>query len=217
MVATVVTPSRRLADAARNAPPVSVEAAARLLGVVAEHRDRAPFVSRVLNALARLTDVRDEQPFEDASSDFATLLRMLSRPEALDELRAKDALAPARLHGLKVRERILSAEGGACSGAEMAATLGISRQAIDKRRRRGTLIGMSLGRRGYAYPSWQIGLDGLETVLAELRGYDAWTLAAFMLTPNPWLDGESPLAGLRRGDQDRVADAARMYGEHVAA
>jgi cephalosporin hydroxylase len=60
-------------------------------------------------------------------------------------------------------------------------------------------------------------IDGLEAVLAELRVFDPWTQAAFMLTPNTWLDDETPLDELRRGRATRVREAASVYGEHVAA
>jgi hypothetical protein len=38
-----------------------------------------------------------------------------------------------------------------------------------------------------------------------------------MLSANPWLNGETPLATLRRGEFDEVLNAARLYGEQSAA
>ena len=74
-----------------------------------------------------------------------------------------------------------------------------------------------MGRRGNAYPVWQIGLPGLEEVLTELRDRDPWTQAAYMLAPNRWFDGETPLHALRVGKRNAVLAAARLYGEQVAA
>lgn len=213
--------TKRLNAVARKAPPNTVDAAARLLEVATKHRERASFVAHVLNAVAGVTDVADERALANPlseSSDYATLIQLLlNRPEILGALRQTDPLAPARLRGLLVRERLLAAEGGACSAGELARVLGITRQAVDKRRKNGTLIGLTLGKRGYAYPVWQISLQGLEAVLAELRGYDPWAQVAFMLNTNIWLDGETPLTALRRGDLDRVLEAARALGEQVSA
>jgi hypothetical protein len=105
-------------------------------------------------------------------------------------------------------------------GAEVAKLLGLSRQAVDKRRRAGRLLGLSIGRRGFLYPTWQFTesgvLPGLEEVLEDLSDHDSWMQLVFMLTPDAWLDEETPLAELRRGNLDRVRIAAQMLGEHGA-
>jgi hypothetical protein len=175
------------------------------------------FLSRVLEALTHLATSPDAPLPAETESTYDALVRMLERPEVLAELQPRDPLAPARLRGLRLQQEILAAEGGTCSAQSLAGALGITRQAVDKRRKRGALIGLNLGRRGYAYPVWQIGLTGLEDVLAELQDLDPWTQAAYMLAPNRWLDGESPLHALRARKRDAVMAAARMYGEQVAA
>jgi hypothetical protein len=204
-------------EVAPTASPRTLAAATSLLDVAQEQPELDAFLSRVLDALTRLASAPDAQSLAGTASTYDALVRMLERPEVLAELQPRDPLAPARLRGLRLQQEILSAEGGACSAQALADALGITRQAIDKRRKRGALIGLSLGRRGYAYPVWQIGLTGLEGVLAELLDLDPWTQAAFMLAPNRWLDGESPLHALRAGKRDAVLSTARMYGEQVAA
>jgi hypothetical protein len=166
----------------------------------------------------------DERALGDAAgapSDYAVLLRALEQPEALAVLRQQDLLAPARLRGLREREKLLQAEGGTVGVDEAAALLGISRQAVDKRRRAGKLIGLTLGRRGYVYPVWQFSqggtLPGLEEVLTELRGHDPWMQTIFLLSENTRLSGLVPLHELRHGHVDEVRRAARMLGEHGAA
>jgi hypothetical protein len=153
---------------------------------------------------------------ESDHSDYAALMEVLEQPEFLGRLREVDPLAPARLRGFRMRGRLLDAEGGTRSATELAQMLRVTRQAVDKRRRKGTLIGLDLGRRGYAYPVWQAGLHGLGDVLGELQGYDPWTQVAFMLAPNAWLDGETPLTVLREREVERVLGAARNYGEQIA-
>ena len=54
-------------------------------------------------------------------------------------------------------------------------------------------------------------------MLTELRDRDPWTQAAYMLAPNRWFDGETPLHALRVGKRNAVLAAARLYGEQVAA
>ncbi len=209
--------TKRLSEAANGAPPRVVAAATSLLNAASERKELDPFFAQVLEALARLADAADTCSLVAADSTYDALVRMLDRPEVLAELRPRDPLAPARLRGLRLQQEILAAEGGSCSAQALADALGITRQVIDKRRKRGTLIGLSLGKRGYAYPVWQIGLAGLEQVLAALRDLDPWTQAAYLLAPNRWLDGETPLRALRDGEIDRVLAAARIYGEQIAA
>ncbi len=212
-----------LDQAARNAPGSLVDAAARALRS-GEEPARAAFLARALNALARLTSQLDEQALGDAAgapSDYEAVLRALEEPEALQALKAADPLAPARLRGLERRAWLLESEGGALTAETVASLLGISRQAVDKRRRTGHLIGVTLGRRGYGYPAWQFGptgtLQGIEAVLDALRGHDPWMQLAFFLGPNLRLDGETPLEALRQGNVEGVLRAALAYGEQGAA
>ncbi len=127
----------------------------------------------------------------------------------------------ARLRGMQARQEILRTEGGTLSAEQVAACLDITRQAVDKRRRAGKLIGLSTGRRGYAYPAWQLEangvLAGLAETLADLSVCDPWMQAAFFVSGDPRLGGATPLEELRRGNVEAVRRAARGYGEHGAA
>jgi hypothetical protein len=185
---------------------------------------RVAFLARALNAIADLTAQLDESKLGNAigaSSDYDVIVHALESPEALPALRQGDPLAAARLRGLLARSRILEADGGPFTVDQVAKSLGISRQAVDKRRRAGKLLGLDTGRRGYLYPSWQFTSDGvlpgLETVLRNLTIHDPWMQAAFFLNGSYYLDGESPLAELRRGHVKAVVRAALTYGEQGAA
>jgi hypothetical protein len=185
---------------------------------------RAAFMARALNALARLAPEVSDEALGDATgaaSDYAVLLRALQSPAVLGSLQRQDPLAAARLRGLDARRELLRAEGGTVSVEQAALALGITRQAVDKRRRADKLIGLSTGRRGYAYPLWQFGpagvIPGLEDALAELSVRDPWARAAFFLSGDPHLDGSTPLEELRHGAVEAVCRAARAYGEHGAA
>jgi hypothetical protein len=221
LVATLTTASapsvNRLAATAQDAPPKVVAAATRLLHVATDRREGDRVLADVLDMLADATENAEAGALGHAESGYELLWRLLEQPEALAALRPRDPLASARLRGLRLKRQILEAEGGTVTAEALAGALGMSRQAVDKRRRRGALIALSLGKRGLAYPVWQVGLDGLPAVLRELHDLDPWTQAAFMLAPNRWLDGETPLTLLRRGEREGVVAAARLYGEQVAA
>jgi hypothetical protein len=208
-----------------SASPVdNLEKAIARLRQVSDSVGKDTFAARALNAVARIVAEGEEQYLVAAAgapSDYDVLLQILERPEALAVLNA-GPLAAAKLRGLRIRERLLNVEGGTISSSEAASLLGISRQAVDKRRRANQLLGLSIGRRGYAYPVWQFDsragtLPGLVDVLAELKDHDPWIQAAFMLNPNARLDGSLPLDALRQGDTESAKRAARAYGEHGAA
>jgi hypothetical protein len=210
-----------------DASPNTVDAVLSVFAAAGTTPVRIAFAARGLRAIARLLQQSDERTLADAAgapSDYAALLHLLAQPEAigdLGEVDPDDPLLAARIAGLRAREEILRAEGGTVTAEQTAHLLGISRQAVDHRRRKGKLLALTLGRRGYAYPAWQIAdgrtIDGFAAILAELQDFDPWTQAAFMLTPNTWLDDETPLAELRRGHIARVREAASVYGEQVAA
>jgi hypothetical protein len=185
------------------------DSANRIVAVAAKDEERASSIAPIMSAVA----VAAEAPMPGLDA----LLVALQTPEILDQLSRETPLLRARLRGIRAKQRLLHAEGGVVTGQEFADLVGISRQAVDKRRRSGTLIGLSLGKKGYLYPVWQADIDGLKPVLAELREYGPWTQAIFMLTPNSWLGGETPLTMLRQGETQAVATAASMYGEQVAS
>ncbi len=141
----------------------------------------------------------------------------LTAPELLVELAPADPLAAARLRGMKVKQELLHGDGSPLKSDEVAQLLGISRQAVDKRRSKGQLLAVSLGKRGYYYPLWQFQTDGilpgLDLVLAALAQFDAWTQLMFMKTGDLRLNNLTPLECLIAGDINGVVDAARCYGE----
>lgn len=213
----------RLQDLAAQVADLSENASAALAHfceVIIARRERAPFAARAVEALAEAAEQASEETLKEVSgapSNYAVLSQLLDQPEVLAALRERDPLAPARLRGLRAKERLLAEEGGSLTAAEMASALGLTRQAIDNRRRKGRLIGLDVGRRGYLYPAWQVGPDGvlggLADVLTIMGAHDPWTHMIFLLSKSYWLDGETPLTVLRCGQVERVVAAARHYGE----
>lgn len=219
-----------LQGAAQKAPRGAVEAATRVLQEAGTEPVRGAFVTRALNLLAQLSDRMSTRSLSEvlgADSDYQVLVQALAEPEVLDILQTcvpsgkANPLAAARLRGLLNRELLLRAEGGAVPVAQAAKLLGVTPQAVNKRRTKGVLLGLTMGRRGYLYPVWQFDrggtLPGLEAVLTELRNHDPWMQLAFMVNSNLYLDGETPLSELQRGRLAEVMRAARSYGEHGSA
>jgi hypothetical protein len=151
------------------------------------------------------------------SHGLEQMITALIAPELLAELAPIDPLAAARLRGMKVKQELLHSDGSSLKSEEVAQLLGISRQAVDKRRSKGQLLAVSLGKRGYFYPLWQFQagkiLPGLSLVLATLANFDAWTQLMFMKTGDIRLNNYTPLECLIAGDVDGVVAAARCYGE----
>lgn len=182
------------------------------------------FVSRILNAL---TVLEEELPTEQidaataASTDYMVLLKALTAPSVATQLTAEDPLAVARLRGVERQRDLLTKSGGVLRGQDAAELLGISRQALDKRRRQGYVIGLTQGRRGYAYPAWQFEggktLNSLEKILGQLRDHDPWMQLTFFLNANDRLNGNSPLELLRSGKVEPILEAAASYGQQGAS
>jgi hypothetical protein len=199
----------------------------RVLDVAETAPLQGALLARLVKALADVTENVEDRVAAEAvseSSDPLTLVRLLERPDMLERLRESDPLAPARLRGISARQRLLEMAGGALSVEEAAAALGLTRQAVDKRRRAGKLLAISLGKRGFRFPAFQFVrggvLPGLEKVLGGLREHDPWMQLSFFVNRHSDLDDQSPVAVLHAADEEHVEaviTAAATLGEHGAA
>jgi hypothetical protein len=178
--------------------------------------------SRAQEALVRaVVDATADASAEELKLQSPNVLRVLVERLADKVLPTSDPLAKARLRGAVAMRELLGADGGALSAAEVGALLGVSRQAVDKRRRAGQLLAVDLPRRGLLYPAWQFTeqgstLPGLGEVLAALREHDPWARARFFVTGNDRLEGRRPLDALRNGELEPVLAAAGEFGRHGA-
>ncbi len=156
-----------------------------------------------------------------ASTDQEAMLRILEAPEMAAPAVDAATIDAARVAGIEARDQLLTAQGGSWPVERVAKYLGLTRQAVDKRRKANKLIGLAVGRHGYRYPSWQLSqngtVPGLEDVLGALRQHDPWSQVIFMLSSNDRLDGVTPLEALRKGQTEDVKIAASLFGEHGAA
>ena len=118
-----------------------------------------------------------------------------------------DALERARARGRGRAAEVLR-EPEMLSGEALGRLLGISRQAVDDRRRRGELLALDGPSRGLRYPAWQITEDGrtapgLAALLARLGGRP-WAAYRLLVAERP--DGSGrPVHTLLH--EDRVEEA----------
>lgn len=178
------------------------------------------FFERSLRAIKELQLLDESRLAEavQAPTDFSVLLSALNAEEALAGIRAHDPLAGARLRGLEAKSKLVEAGGGSLSSAEIAKALKITRQGVDRRRKERKLIAVELGRKGFRYPTWQIGLPHLTKALDALGDRDGWEQLAFFLNPSALLEDRTPLDVLQGGKPDvaEVLRAASAYGEQGA-
>ncbi len=181
------------------------------------------FYSRVLRAFMKLEEDLPASFIDEAlaaPTDFLAALEALSSAPETSQLIAADPFIAAKLRGLKRKKQMLETAGGALTSEQVAEVLGISRQAVDKRRSSNQLLALTQGRRGYSYPSFQFEdgktIPGLEEVLTELKALDPWMQMVFFTSPNERLDGKTPIERLQKGSIEDVESVAVEYGEQGA-
>jgi hypothetical protein len=181
------------------------------------------FYTRVLRAVKSLEDDLSNARIDEATAaptDVLVMLEALSSAPWVAELATDDPLVAAKLRGLGLRQRMLETSGGTLTSEQVAEVLGISRQAVDKRRSSNQLLALTQGRRGYRYPSFQFDegktLIGLEAVLGELKALDPWMQLNFFTTAHERLGGKTPIRALHGGLVDEVKIVASGYGEQGA-
>jgi hypothetical protein len=181
-------------------------------------------LSRLLRVVTNLEKELSRERITEAlaaPTDYLVLLNAVSASSLPSESVTVDPLAAAKFRGLERKRQLVVAAGGALRAQEVANLLGITRQAVDKRRSQNQLLALTQGKRGYIYPSFQFedgkALPCLQDVLRELKSFDPWMQLAFFVNENDRLGGKKPAAMLRGDDQSAVLRAARSYGEHGAS
>jgi hypothetical protein len=151
--------------------------------------------------LARLTDKAFRQEFPAGKTD--------------------NRLAGALARGIPARRKLADDEGGSLSAEDAARELAISKQAILKRYQKGQLIAWREERQNAVrFPVWQFHdhkvLEGLEETLKILNTrsrLDDFGKMLFFLSSQGLLGGKRPLDCLRKGQIEKVLQAAQGYVE----
>ena len=205
-----------------SAPEPIKHSMSEVLSEIEKKTSRSKFLQSVVDAAVEVSkEVNIAPDIYMRMGGFELMVEVLTRPEALKALAPIDPLAAARLKGVQIKRDLLYEDGQPFNSEEVAKLLHLTWQAVDKRRSKGQLLGISLGRRGYLYPVWQFHegkvLPGLDRVLAALKDYEPWTQLMFLKTGDIRLGGATPLERLKAGDIDAVVWAAECYGKHGAA
>jgi hypothetical protein len=149
----------------------------------------------------------------DASSKRET------KPSVGDDAFVPDARARAILRGLDHAHADLKEAGGAYDLAQVRKVMrGVSRQAIEKRVREGSLLAVPGPNNRRSYPTLQFNADGsvvegLKAVRDALRTQNPWAILGFLINPQDALEGHRPITRLRAGVLEPVLQAARRMGE----
>ncbi len=122
-----------------------------------------------------------------------------------DALLDIDELAQRMIAVVSLLSPINDQIGPFCSSEQVARLLGISRQAVNGRVKRGAILALRTADGVWVYPAFQFDgrrlLTGFTYVFAELRQHEVnrWAVAAWLVSPTAALDGTSPLEVLRAG------------------
>lgn len=161
----------------------------------------------------------------EAETDSHSRVVLTGQPEQLMGEVGATGVAPSSLGDpSELVERVISTIPQASPWVEVVGSVyttqglrrllgGVSRQAIDDRIARGTLLCLTTVDHHRVFPASQFDahnrqLPGLAEILGQLRPVaDDWTVAAWLACPHPSLAGRSPLAWLREGLDRAPLDA----------
>jgi hypothetical protein len=175
------------------------------------------------NLILQLMNLSEESLVDAATApdNFHAMLRAMGSPELLEQMQASDPLAKAFVDGLDARANLIEQNGGVFKTEQVAEYLGISAQAVNKRRASFQLLGLTFRKRGHVFPAWQFDqrgtVAGLHEVLLALGEHDEWMQNVFFVSPNTRLGGRRPLDLLRDRKVSEVIEAAKDFGYHGAA
>jgi hypothetical protein len=179
---------------------------------------RGVFAARSLEAVYRMVLKSSDDTIlraVSAPTNIGALARAVSEEAASPAVSKLDEKAELLARGAELKEELMRRAGGYLSASEVSKLLGISRQAVDKRRRSGKLIAVQI-KGDNAYPRCQFDregvIPGLQEALASMPIKSPWMRLEWLLTPDDALSGRSPLDALKAGDRESVLRIARGHG-----
>ncbi|SPF53541.1 conserved hypothetical protein [Candidatus Sulfopaludibacter sp. SbA4] len=182
------------------------------------------FLKRSVKMLERVSSSASSEALKSALSsptDIGGVASLLSdlAPLAVD-LAAVDPFVEAMAWGAAIKMELLTDSGGGLTSGQVSRALGITRQAVDKRRGRRALLAVPNGSGEYVYPACQFTSDGvipgLEEVLRAFQIRSPWTQLSVLLAPAPALGGKTILDALKSGAIQRAIAIAASFGEQAA-
>jgi len=173
----------------------------------------APITEKNAATVGELLD-RVERQLAERADELALQGRSLRSLGDLDELAARMVAALPSVHPWD------AAAGPFYDTAGLMHWLGVSRQALADRVRRGTLLACRTSDGHLLYPILQFGRTGVIDVVGILgrAGADGWAIGVWLTTPSPAFDGESAVDHLvfhrsSREAVERVVAAATADAE----
>lgn len=171
---------------------------------------------RIATAFERIADdITDEMALAAlaAPSDLGSLARLLSDERLNDPALQIDPMASVLARSVQHREILFERAKPTLSAEDAAGVLGISRQAVDKRRAGQKLLALRV-QGDWRYPEFQFTKNGVvpgfEDLLAAYDGQDPWVILDALTAKDSAFDGRSLIEVLRAGDTERVDRALRQ-------
>ncbi|MET3523834.1 DNA-binding protein [Mesorhizobium abyssinicae] len=172
---------------------------------------QAAFLRRATSALERMTANASRKTLSEAlaaPTDAGSLARLLSQLDVVGSaVMELDPLVPALARNIEHRKLLIERAGGTVSAEDAGRLLGISRQAVDKRRRAEALLAIREGS-DWRYPTCQFDNTDVTAGIADVvRAYASsgpWVALDFLLAPDSALEGHSPIEALKAGNREAV-------------
>ncbi|HXB73954.1 MAG TPA: hypothetical protein VNY05_37290 [Candidatus Acidoferrales bacterium] len=182
------------------------------------------FLKRSVKMLERVSSRASFDTLKGAlasPTDVGGVASMLSDLAALGvHVSSVDPFVEAMARGAAVKQELLVSAGGGLTSSQVASALGLTRQAVDKRRSRGALLAVPNGSGDYVYPACQFTPDGLIPDLPEvLRAFQIrspWTQLSALLAATPALGGKTILQAMKSGEVLKAIGVAAAFGEQGA-
>jgi biotin operon repressor len=201
-----------------DAPLPQQQEVAEILAEIKRQTPRGKFLAKLIHVGLIASEPVTRWPQFGEETDLGVIIAILTQPTVLERAPDLDPLAVHRLKGMQVKQQLLNYQGQPpLTSEEVALRLDMSREAVNKRRRKKQLLAINLGKRGYRYPAWQFEeekvLTGLPEVLQALEAVGEWTPLLFFCSGNEQFNGDTPLEHLKAGEINRVIAAACNYGK----
>lgn len=176
-------------------------------------------LSPAANELVRLYEIDRTGAFSQLAKQLeASALQFELSAGLLAEVDAKDNSRSSDAQFSELREALLKRAGGGLSLTEAASLLQVTRQAMHKRVKTGSVLGMMDGstlvlphaqfvNRNSKYEV----ISGLSGLLKLFETAGGWSALQFLVEPDPNLTGKTPLSILAEGRVEDVLSAARAY------
>ena len=182
------------------------------------------FLKRSVKMLERVSSSASSEALKSALSsptDVGGVASLLSDLAPLGvDLSAVDPFMEAMARGAAIKRELLTSGGGGLTSSQVSRVLGITRQAVDKRRIRRALLAVPNGSGDFVYPACQFTSDGVingfEEVLRAFQIRSPWTQLSMLLASAPALGGKTIFETLKSGAIERATAIAASFGEQAA-